>query len=271
MIEISNKQLAYGSLVIGLFATLVAIASGGGIFTMLGAVIAGIATLSAILFLKYGYLIVPLFTQKGNILLVTDTGYEIPPSQDVVIKKAPNGLFYASAFLSIKIYESMLEKSEEEVINYSKFFERAISNIKYVAKISYVLYAEEISEKRKILETKKAEAQLRLAREREKAEPDVLKVDRYEREVAMWATQLDSLTRGVKPMGVVAYVMTTASGITKEEAITKVKAQASELKATLSNALNVEVEPLTADEMLRVVEWERTLPTTPEELENQLV
>ncbi|MGB9719594.1 MAG: hypothetical protein ACPL06_03305 [Candidatus Anstonellales archaeon] len=271
MVEISNKQLAYGSLVIGLFATLVAIASGGGIFTMLGAAIAGMSTLAAILFLKYGYLIVPLFTQKGNILMVTDTGYEIPPSQDVVVKKAPTGLFYASAFLVMKIYESMLEKSEEEVMSYSKFFERAISNIKYVTKVSYLLYAEDISEKRKILETKKAEAQLRLAREREKAEPDVLKIDRYEREVAMWAAQLDSLTKGVKPMGVVAYVMTTASGITKEEAITKVKAQASELKATLSNALNVEVEPLTADEMLRVVEWERTLPTTPEELENQVI
>ena len=271
MIEISNKQLAYGSLILGLFATFVAIASGGGILTMLGAAIAGISTLAAILFLKYGYIVIPLLTQRGNVLLVTDTGYEIPPSQDVVVKKASNGLFYASAFLVLKIYESMLEKSEEEVMNYSKFFERAISNIKHVTKISYLLYAEDISEKRKVLETKKAEAQLRLAREREKTEPDVLKIDRYEREVAMWSSQLDALTRGVKPMGVVAYIMTTAVGITKEEAISKVKSQASELKATFSNALNVEVEHLTADEMLRVIEWEMALPTTPEELENQLV
>ncbi|MBI2079313.1 hypothetical protein HYT84_00990 [Candidatus Micrarchaeota archaeon] len=72
-------------------------------------------------------------------------------------------------------------------------------------------------------------------------------------------------------MGVIAYAMTTAAGVSKEGAIASVKAQATELKTVLANALNVEVEWLTADEMLKCFEWEKFFPTSPTELEETIV
>ncbi|MEW5996653.1 MAG: hypothetical protein AB1657_03595 [Candidatus Micrarchaeota archaeon] len=267
---VTEKQLAYGSAGVGLFGALMALASGGGALSILAALLAGLGSIFAILFLKYGYILVPLLTQRTNTLLITDTGYEIPPSQDVIVKKVGN-LYYSSAFLGIRVFESATEKSLEQNIAYNEDFERAISNIKYVAKVSYMLYAEDIGEERKKIETKKAEAQLRLAREREKTEPDVLRIDKYEREVAMWDEQLTKLTKGLRPMGVLAYAMTTASGVSKEAATAAVRAQARELKVTLSNALNVQVEQLAADQMLKCFEWEKAMPPTPRELEAALI
>ncbi len=72
-------------------------------------------------------------------------------------------------------------------------------------------------------------------------------------------------------MGVIAYAMTTASGVSKEGATASVKAQGKELKSALENTLNIEIEWLTADEMMKCFEWEKFLPTTPQELEESTV
>jgi len=122
-----------------------------------------------------------------------------------------------------------------------------------------------------MIETRKAEAQLRLARERDKGDADVLKMDKYEREIAMWETQLQRLIKGVRPMGVLAYAMTSASGVSKEAAIATLRAQVREVKVILQNALNVQVEQLTAEEMKRCFEWEYAFPSGPKEIEESLL
>lgn len=266
-----NKIFMYGAAGISFLGLLIILLSGGGnIFTMIGALFCLIGGIFTVLIIRYGYMIIPIITQRTNTVVMTDNGFEIPPSQDVVIKSS-EGVYYASAFLGIKIHESASEKTLDENVAYNEYFERAISNLRYVTKISYMLYVEDIGEKRKSIEAKRAEGQLRLSREREKSEADVLKIDRYEREVDKWNSELNKIIKGVKPMGVVAYAMTSAAGVSKEGAIASVKAQAAELKTVLANALNVEVETLTADEMLRCFEWERFFPITPTDLEDSMI
>ncbi len=268
-LESGSKSFLYASLGVGVVGAILAFV-GGGQLGLVGALFAGLGAAMGAAFWKYGYLLVPLFTQRAKIVIIREDGYEIPPSQDVIVKKG-NGSFYASAFLSLKIYESVTEKSVDENVIYTQFFERAISNLKYVTKVSYLLFVEDISEKRKTIETKRAEAQLRLARERDKAQPDPLKVDRYERDVGLWDAQLTRLIKGIKPMGVIAYAQTTAVGLSKESAVASAQQQANELKTVLANALNVEVTQLTADEMLRCFEWDKFLPVTVQELEESVV
>ncbi|MEM3400337.1 MAG: hypothetical protein QXP42_05895, partial [Candidatus Micrarchaeia archaeon] len=214
---------------------------------------------------QYGYWVVPFITKGLRIVEIRD-GYEIPPAQDAIVKKV-GSYYYASVFLAANIYESTLEKTPEENVVYAEYFERAVSSVNFVVKFCMMLYVKDMSKYREQIETKRAEAQLRLAREREKSEPDVLKIDRYEREVAKWDGELSRLSVGTKPMGSVCYIMTTASGVTKDAAIAAAKAQANELKATIANALNVEVEILQGDEMKRCFEWEYIIPPTAQELE----
>ncbi len=269
MLETSSKNYLYASLgmgVIGLIFVFL-LGSTGAIF---GGILIAIGTIMGVIVWKYGYLVVPLITQRTNVVMMSGEGFEIPPSQDVIVKNV-NGVFYASAFLGLKIFESVTERSPEEAVSYSQYFERAISNLKYVTKISYLLYVEDIRQKRQLIETKRAEAQLRLSRERDKPQPDPLKIDRYERELALWDGQLTRLIKGVKPMGITAYAMTTAAGVSKEAAIAKARVQAQELRTLLANALNVEVVPLQGDEMMKCFEWERFYPTTIQELEESVV
>ncbi len=267
---VSSKIVTYACIGVGFFGGLMAILAGGGIFGLFGGLLAFLGSFLSILFWKYGYIMVPLITERTKIVMMSDLGYEVPPAQDVIVKTV-NGLYYASAFLGIKIFESATEKSDQESIAYNQFFERAISNIKYVTKVAYMLFVEDVGEKRKMIETKRAESQLRLARERDKPQPDVLKIDKYEREVAVWDNQLTRLIKGVKPMGVVAYAQTTAVGLSKDAAVASARTQANELKTVLANALNVEVVTLTGDEMLKCFEWEKFFPTTPQELEESVV
>ena len=72
-------------------------------------------------------------------------------------------------------------------------------------------------------------------------------------------------------MGLVFYLKTTACGVSKQEAADKAFSQSKELKASVSNALNSEVYLLSGDFMKRCFEWEKALPVSAEELEDQLV
>jgi hypothetical protein len=265
-----SKTYTYAAIAVGFLGALFSLIGGGGIFSIVGAVLAGTGSLFGVLFWRYGYIMVPLITERAKIVMMSDLGYEIPPSQDVVVKNA-NGVFYASAFLGLKIFESATEKTGDETITYNGFFERAISNIKYVTKVAYMLYVEDVGEKRKLIETKRAESQLRLARERDKGQPDVLRIDKLEREVAVWDSQLTKLIKGVKPMGVIAYAQTTAVGLSKDAAMASARSQANELKTVLANALNVEVVSLTGDEMLKCFEWEKFFPMTAQEMEESVI
>ena len=265
-----KRTYMYGAIGSAAFGTFLIIVSAGGIIELIGGFLAGFGAISAVLIMKYGYIIIPLITKQAKITTYVEGEYEIPPSEDVIVKKV-NNEYYASVFLGLKIYESATEKSLDQNIIYNEYFERAISNMRYVTKIAYMVYVEDISKKRKSLETKKAEAQLRLAREKEKPDPDVLKMDRYERNVTALNHEIDKLVKGEKPMGVLAYCMTSAKGISKEAAIAEVKSQARELKTLLANSLNVEVEHLTADEMLRCFKWESFFPSARAEFESEMV
>lgn len=259
----------YAALGVGIVGAIFSLAL-GGVFGIIGAIMCFTGTVGAALIWKYGYIVIPLFTQRTNVILMDKMGYEIPPSQDVIVKNV-EGVYYASVFLGIKIFESMTEKSTEEAIAYNQFFERAISNIKHVTKIAYMLYVEDVAQKRRDIEAKRAEAQLRLARERDKPQADALTIDKYEREVAIWDMQLQRIIKGMKPMGVMAYAQTTAVGLSKDAAIASARSQANELRTLLANALNVEVVHLTGDQMLKCFEWDKFYPTSAKELEESVV
>ena len=126
------------------------------------------------------------------------------------------------------------------------------------------------SKKRRDIETKKYEAQLKLAKEREKPEPDVLMIDKLEHEIAMWEKELDKISKGEKPMNAIMYIMTTAVGVSKEAAMAAAESQANEIRASVSNALNAKVEILKGEDMLRCYEWEYMIPPSYAEWQEQI-
>ncbi len=257
------------ALALAVFAAFSALTA-GGMVAVIGVVFAVIGALGATVFYKYGFVVFPTITSMLKKTAVTKSGFEIPPSQDVIMKKTKEGTYFAAMYLTFKLYQSAVESEETQLLTYNKMFERAMAGFNGTARINMVLNAVDITSKKQELETKKAEAQLHLQREREKAEPDPLRIERFEREVMYWNAQIDKLSKGLRPMRVVIYASVYDAGLTKEEALARVREQAIQLRTLLSNALNCEVYLLTADEMLRAFQWDQFIPVTMEEMEAQI-
>ena len=66
------------------------------------------------------------------------------------------------------------------------------------------------------------------------------------------------------------YIMTMAVGVSPAAAIAAVKGQANELKATFSNALNVEISDLKGEDMKKCFDWEVAFPPALKDLKGSI-
>lgn len=253
-----NRAIIIASLVGGLLAILIALASGQAIASVLAALL---FTISLLLW-KYGYLIVPLITRASRIVEVRGS-YEIPPSRDYIIKKTVNG-YYAAAFLEVRFYESATEKDEAGKRTMFEAFEKTISALKYVVKISMLISAIDLSKHIEEIKTKRSSAEGRKAQGA--ATDESVRLDR---EIAMWNRQLDHITHGERPVEIISFASTTAFGLTKEEASGKVRRQARELKTILSSSLGCDIRELSDLEMLKCFEWDLFFPTSAEDIRDE--
>ncbi|MGB9635347.1 MAG: hypothetical protein ACP5H8_02565 [Candidatus Micrarchaeia archaeon] len=217
-------------------------------------------------FIYIGYLITPLITRIFNITYKKGE-YVFPPGQDVIIKKIGNKYIAAKYLLmNIPEREEVSGRGEERMDVYLQDFENAIASMNVPAKISLLMSTKDVSAYRESVQAKVYEYSLRIKREMEKAEPDVIKIDRWQKEKDVYENLLKRLAGGVKPIGAVMYAATFAKGITPQEARDKALSQAREIKAVLSNNLNVEVIDLVGEDAEMCLDWEFVIPTSYDEL-----
>lgn len=212
--------------------------------------------LASLLVWKWGYWLGPLLSSASGKSLFCDP-YELPAGQDVLIKKAGEG-YFASVFMAVELRDTASFKSSEQKSMLMEMFERAVSSLRYPVKLSMLVcaldqgdYVQKLEEKRSLAEHKKAQL---------KGKHDSDDAAYLERQIEALTAQIGRLSGGEKPMQVLAYASTTASGLTREEALARVRAQAQESSAVLSNALSCNVYPLAGDELLACFEWERWSP-----------
>jgi hypothetical protein len=149
-------------------------------------------------------------------------------------------------------------------------WERAVASVCFPFKFCVLSFLEDILKFREDVETRRAAAQLRLGREREKPRPDAITLAKWEREVAKQNELLARLSAGEKPLGTLMYITTLAIGVSPGAATAIVKGQANELKATFSNALNVEILELKGEDMKKCFDWEIAFPSTLKDLKGSI-
>jgi hypothetical protein len=246
------------------------IVSGLGFMASFVIMLAAASSTVGLLLFKYGYWIVPFLTKRVRVIDVIEEPYEFSPALDAVVRKVGN-VYYASMFIHVKVYESTTEKSEEEKVAFMDLWERAVSSLKFVTKFCISSYVKDLTKYRSAIESKKADAQLKLANERGKPEPSEVELDKIEREISMWDNMLSKLSTGDNPIMQITYIMTSGQGPTAEMALADVKNHANEIKSTISTTLNAEVAVLTGDDLKRCFEWEYMLPPMIREESTQMV
>lgn len=218
----------------------------------------------SIVVFRFGYLISPAITNAAK-LSIRDGDYELLPDQKVLIKKTDAG-YFATMFLSITLRHTSAFKSAEQKAALADMFERAVSALNYTLKICLVVcnlsladYTDKIEERRSLAEQRKSQLG------KNSADFAVL-----EREIKSYNSQLKRLCTGERPMQVLAYAQTSAFGLTKEEVSSRVRSQALESAAVLSNALSCEVRELAGSDLLRCAQWEKISPSSKSQIEDEL-
>ena len=146
-------------------------------------------------------------------------------------------------------------------------FENTVSSIRHTLKISMVVCSLNLSDYMQKLEERRSLAEHRLSQ----AKPNSQDFAVLEREIQSYTSQLKALGGGEKPMQVLAYAQTTAFGLTRQEAILRVRSQAKESAAVVANSLSTNVEPLTGAQLLSCFEWEQISPASKAQIDDQLL
>ncbi len=257
---LKNKIVVGLSLIGGFLAVIISLGSGSALFSL----IAGILFFFALIVWKYGYLIIPAITKATNIVEVRDE-YEILPSREHIVKKSYSG-YYASKFLEIRFYESSLDKDTSGKQYLFESFERMLGSIRHIVKISLLIGSVDMSKHIDDIKTKRSAA------EAKKAQGNLDEADRIrlEREIAYWNRLLEKISGGDKPIEILAYAQTTAFGLTKDEAVSRVNRQAKEIKTIISSSLGCEVIELKDLDMVKCFEWDRFFPVSTEDLKDEV-
>ncbi|NYZ77152.1 hypothetical protein H0O02_02435 [Candidatus Micrarchaeota archaeon] len=259
-----NRAVTVAALVGGFLAIIISFIFGGG--SVLFALLAAFLFTVSVLTWKYGYLFIPMITKATNVVEIRDGGYEVPPSRDYILKKTPSG-YYSTKFMEIRYYESSMDKGEEEKRTMFEAFEKAISSLRYIVKISLLISAIDLSKHIDDIKTRRSKAETQRAAEGRVKADELIK---YDREIAMWNRLLDRLGKGERPVEVIAFGSTTAFGLTREEAVSRVSRQSKEVRTVLSSSMGCDIRELKDLEMLKCFEWELFFPTSEEELKDEI-
>jgi hypothetical protein len=146
-------------------------------------------------------------------------------------------------------------------------FEKAISSLKYIVKITLMISTLDLSKHIDEIKTKRGAVEARKAKEVKIARDESMRMDR---ELAYWNRLLDRISLGERPVEVIAFASTTAFGLTRDEALGRVSRQSKELRTILSSSLGCDVRELKDIEMLKCFEWDYFFPTTREEIKDAM-
>lgn len=219
---------------------------------------------SSMLFWKFGFMLGPLFSSLG--FKAAGHDWELVSSQDVLLQRQ-NGGWRASMFLGVSLRDSASLASSTQQGLMMELFEKALGGLRYPMQLSILVcpldlsaHIQKLEERRSLCEHRRA--QLSGPRHSDDAA-------KLEREIESYNAQIRRLSSGERPMKTVAWALTTSNGLSREEAVMRVKAQAQESMAVLSGSLACSVQPLKGEELLQAVEWQKFTPTNKDELEDQ--
>lgn len=257
---IMNRAVTITAMLGGILCIILSFAFGSAFFAFVAAVL----FLAGFSLWKYGYLLVPMLTKASNVIEIRGP-YEVASTRDYIIRRSGDG-YYATKFMEVKFYESSMDKDEGGKKYLFEAFEKTIGSLKFMTKISMMIspvnlttHIEDIKTKRGAAESKRAKLQ--------KSSEEAVKLDR---EISMWNRLLDKITTGERPVEILAYASTTAYGITREEAVSKAKRQAKEVKTALSSTLGCDVTELYDLDMIRCYEWEFFPPASEEDMKDEV-
>lgn len=206
----------------------------------------------------YTYLIVPIIQQrKNNIILSNEDPYWFSTSMDAVIRKKADD-FIATVYISIPLYKSATEMSDEEKIEFSMQVSRLIGlskePVRYTAEM-FVMnkdsYIQSLRDKISEIETEQSDIMQKTSEPR--------KIERIKGKLSMWNNILDKVIK-TQSYELGSYVTISALGTKEFEAVSLAQERARELISGIGSIFGISPTIIIGKDILKYIEPEYLIP-----------
>jgi hypothetical protein len=208
----------------------------------------------------YTPFMIPLFMQRSKrVVLSQENAYWLSTSQDSILRKNGDD-FVATVYISIPIYRSATEMSNDEKIDFSKQISRLVGLSKDPARFTTQLftmnkdvYIMQLRGRINELENMEVNAT------KSDSDSDSKAVEKIRGELSMWRNILDSINSS-QSLELLTYVSVSATGTKEYEAVSIAEQKATELMAGISTIFGVIPSLITGADLLKFVEPEFLIP-----------
>ena len=208
----------------------------------------------------YTPFMIPLFMQRSKrVVLSQENAYWLSTSQDSILRKNGDD-FVATVYISIPIYRSATEMSNDEKIDFSKQISRLVGLSKDPVRFTTQLftmnkdvYIMQLRGRINELENMEVNAT------KSDSDSDSKAVEKIRGELSMWRNILDSINSS-QSLELLTYVSVSATGTKEYEAVSIAEQKATELMAGISTIFGVIPSLITGADLLKFVEPEFLIP-----------
>jgi hypothetical protein len=208
----------------------------------------------------YTPFMIPLFMQRSKrVVLSQENAYWLSTSQDSILRKNGDD-FVATVYISIPIYRSATEMSNDEKIDFSKQISRLVGLSKDPARFTTQLftmnkdvYIMQLRGRINELENMEVNAT------KSDSDSDSKAVEKIRGELSMWRNILDSINSS-QSLELLTYASVSATGTKEYEAVSIAEQKATELMAGISTIFGVIPSLITGADLLKFVEPEFLIP-----------
>jgi len=206
----------------------------------------------------YLYLLAPLFTQRRrHVVISNEDPYWLSASQDAILRKEGES-FVATVYITIPVYRSATEMSDEEKLSFSTQVSRMVGLVRNPARFTTELrvmnkdsYIQRLRDTINVAENEEVELQSKNASQGE--------LSRVRGKLTMWRNMLESLSNSFS-FELMSYVAVSADGAKEFEAVSIAQQRARELISGIGSIFGVQPNTVTGNEILRFVEPEFMIP-----------
>jgi len=208
----------------------------------------------------YTPFMIPLFMQRSKrVVLSQENAYWLSTSQDSILRKNGDD-FVATVYISIPIYRSATEMSNDEKIDFSKQISRLVGLSKDPVRFTTQLftmnkdvYIMQLRGRINELENMEVNAT------KSDSDSDSKAVEKIRGELSMWRNILDSINSS-QSLELLTYASVSATGTKEYEAVSIAEQKATELMAGISTIFGVIPSLITGADLLKFVEPEFLIP-----------
>lgn len=256
------------ALVVLLVSLTFAARMGGGILSVIAALIVVVTACLVVILNFADYIVVSLGFSAMGLTFQPAAGYLINKQQNAAIKQV-GGIYYATGYVTANLFsyefKQELEQSDTEakIIEAPLRWELAVTNIKFPFKYHLLSSGLNVQDMRDELEGKRSYQEYQMSKVMQEGK-DNMAIEELQRKINVLQRKMDRISGGEKPIGSVMYVETTAIGVSEKAAVDELERQIGALQIALS-PMNVDLIRVIGRELYTLFKFSFAMPLNYEE------